>query len=157
MQKKVIEFNKELRAKQMPDFKAGDVVKVHRKIKEGDKERIQIFEGLIIAVKGGQSSSPTITVRKVSNGVGVELIIPIFSPNIEKIEMVKTAKVRRAKLYYLRGLTAKKSRMKYTDAESIVPEEEIAAPEAAEEVVEAEEEKAAEPEVIKTEEKTEEK
>mgnify|MGYP002388000095 FL=1 len=157
MQKKVIEFNKELRAKQMPDFKAGDVVKVHRKIKEGDKERIQIFEGLIIAVKGGQSSSPTITVRKVSNGVGVELIIPVFSPNIEKIEQVKTAKVRRAKLYYLRGLTAKKSRMKYTDAESIVPEEEVAAPEAAEEVVEAAEEKAADPEVAKTEEKTEEK
>ena len=157
MQKKVIEFNKELRAKQMPDFKAGDVVRVHRKIKEGDKERIQLFEGLIIAVKGGQSSSPTITVRKVSNGVGVELIIPIFSPNIEKIEQVKTAKVRRAKLYYLRGLTAKKSRMKYTDVESIVPEEEIAAPEATEEVSETVEEKAAEPEVAKVEEKSEEK
>lgn len=157
MQKKVIEFNKELRAKQMPDFKAGDVVKVHRKIKEGDKERVQIFEGLIIAVKGGQSSSPTITVRKVSNGVGVELILPVFSPSIEKIELVKTAKVRRAKLYYLRGLTAKKSRMKYTDAESIVPEEEIAAPEVTEEVVDAAEEKVSEPEVAKTEEKTEEK
>jgi len=164
MQKKVIEFNKEQRAGQMPDFKAGDVVKVHRKIKEGDKERIQIFEGLIIAVKGGQSASPMITVRKVSNGVGVELIIPIFSPTIEKIELVKTAKVRRAKLYYLRGLTAKKSRMKYTDAESIVPEEgtdesvesegAVAPEESAEpEVSEAAEEKASEPEVAKTEEK----
>jgi large subunit ribosomal protein L19 len=134
MEKKVVEFNKELRAKQMPEFCAGDVVKVHRKIKEGDKERVQIFEGLIIAVKGGQSSSPTITVRKVSNGVGVELIVPIFSPNIEKIEMVKRAKVRRAKLYYLRGLTAKKSRMKYKDASAvIVPGESEAAPEVEEE------------------------
>lgn len=133
MQKKVIEFNKEQRAKQMPDFKAGDVVKVYRKIKEGDKERIQMFEGLIIAVKGKQSSSPTITVRKVSNGVGVELILPIYSPSIDKIELVKTAKVRRAKLYFLRGLTAKKSRMKYKEAVSIVPEE---APVAAEPVVE---------------------
>ena len=154
MQKKVIEFNREQRAKKMADFNSGDVVKVYRKIKEGDKERIQVFEGLIIAVKGGQSSSPTITVRKVSNGVGVELIIPVFSPNIEKIEQVKAAKVRRAKLYYLRGLTAKKSRMKYTDAELIVPEEVKEAPAASEEVVE---EKAAEPEVAKTEEKTEEK
>ncbi|EKE11520.1 MAG: 50S ribosomal protein L19 [uncultured bacterium] len=130
MQKKVIEFNKETRAKQVPDFNAGDVVKVHRKIKEGDKERIQIFEGLIIAVKGGQSSSPTITVRKVSNGVGVEIIVPVFSPNIEKIEMVKKAKVRRAKLYYLRGLTAKKSRMKYKNVPVIVPGENEAVAEA---------------------------
>lgn len=138
MQKKVIEFNKELRGKNMPEFSAGDVVKVYRKIKEGEKERIQMFEGLIIAVKGGQSSSPTITVRKVSNGIGVELIIPISSPSIEKIVKVKTAKVRRSKLYYLRGLTAKKSRMKYTDAEAaIVPQETIEAPVVAEVVEEA--------------------
>ena len=122
----------------MPEFSAGDVVKVYRKIKEGEKERIQMFEGLIIAVKGGQSSSPTITVRKVSNGIGVELIIPISSPSIEKIVKVKTAKVRRSKLYYLRGLTAKKSRMKYTDAEAaIVSQETIEAPEVAEVVEEA--------------------
>jgi len=137
MQKKVIEFNKELRGKNMPEFSAGDVVKVYRKIKEGEKERIQMFEGLIIAVKGGQSSSPTITVRKVSNGIGVELIIPISSPSIEKIVKVKTAKVRRSKLYYLRGLTAKKSRMKYTDAEAaIVPQETIETPEVTEVVEE---------------------
>jgi large subunit ribosomal protein L19 len=136
MQKKVIEFNKELRGANMTEFAAGEVVKVYRKIKEGDKERIQIFEGIIIAVKGGQSSSPTITVRKVSNGIGVELIIPIFSPSVEKIEKVKSAKIRRAKLYYLRGLTAKKSRMKYTDAEAIVPEEQIEAPISEEAVVE---------------------
>jgi large subunit ribosomal protein L19 len=122
MQKKVIEFNKEQKTKQFPDFQSGDVVKVYRKIKEGDKERIQLFEGLVIAVKGRQSSSPMITVRKVSNGVGVELILPIFSPSIDKIELVKKAKVRRAKLYYLRGLTAKKSRMKYKDVAEFIPE-----------------------------------
>ena len=142
MEKKVIEFNNAQRAATMPKFNAGDVVKVYRKIKEGAKERIQLFEGLVIAVKGGQSSSPTITVRKVSNGVGVELIIPVFSPSIEKIELVKTAKVRRAKLYYLRGLTAKKSRMKYTDAPSIVPEvKTVEAPVAEEVVTEVVEEK----------------
>lgn len=121
MQKKIVEFNQAQRTRQLPSFKAGDVVRVHRKIKEGDKERIQIFEGIIIAVKGKQSSSPMITVRKVSQGVGVELILPIFSPNIEKIEVVKAAKVRRAKLYYLRGLTAKKSRMKYSDVAEFIP------------------------------------
>ncbi len=143
MQKKVIEFNKEQRTKQASDFKSGDVVKVYRKIKEGEKDRVQVFEGLIIAVKGKQSSSPTITVRKVSNGVGVELILPIYSPSIDKIEVVKTAKVRRAKLYFLRGLTAKKSRMKYKEAASIVPEEApvAAEPVAEEAVAEAKEEK----------------
>src|SRR5665647_959444 len=123
MEKKIIEFNKTQRSGKYPEFKAGDVVKVYRKIKEGEKERIQIFEGLVIAIKGGQSSSPMITVRKVSQGIGVELVLPIFSPNIEKIEVVKSAKVRRAKLYYLRGLTAKKSRMKYSNVAEFIPEE----------------------------------
>lgn len=124
MNDKIIEFNKAQRAKKFPDFQAGDVVKVYRKIKEGDKERTQLFEGLVIAVKGKQSSSPMITVRKVAQGIGVELVLPIFSPNIEKIEVVKAAKVRRAKLYYLRGLTAKKSRMKYKDVAEFIPEAE---------------------------------
>jgi large subunit ribosomal protein L19 len=123
MEKKIIEFNKTQRSGKYPEFNAGDVVKVSRKIKEGEKERIQVFEGIIIAIKGKQSSSPMITVRKVSQGIGVELVLPIFSPNIEKIEVIKSAKVRRAKLYYLRGLTAKKSRMKYTGAEEFIPEE----------------------------------
>jgi len=137
MQKKIIEFNQAQREKKFPDFKAGDVVKVYRKIKEGDKERIQLFEGIIIAVKGKQSSSPMITVRKVSQGVGVEIVLPIFSPNIEKIELVKTAKVRRSKLYYLRGLTAKKGRMKYSDVSEFIPEEKEGITEApvAEEIV----------------------
>ena len=116
MEKKIIEFNNSQRqGKYMPDLRSGDVVKVFLKIKEGEKERTQIFEGLIIAIKGGQSSSPTITVRKTSNDVGVELILPIYSKNIEKIELVKRAKVRRAKLYYVRTLTKKQSRMKYKD------------------------------------------
>lgn len=105
------------------DFQAGDVVKVHLKIKEGGKERIQIFEGLVIAVKGRQSSSPTITVRKVSHGVGVEMIVPVLSPNVSKIELVKKAKVRRAKLYYVRELTTKQSRMKYKDIAAFIKEE----------------------------------
>jgi large subunit ribosomal protein L19 len=127
MNKKLIDFNLAQRAKKMPDFQAGDVVKVYRKIKEGEKERIQIFEGLIIAIKGKQSSSPMITVRKVSEGVGVELVLPIYSKGIEKIELVKRAGVRRAKLYYLRGLTVKKSRMKYKDiSDFIAPKEEAA-------------------------------
>lgn len=131
MNNKLIEFNKNQRAKQLPDFQAGDVVKVHRKIKEGDKERIQVFEGLIIAVKGKQSSSPMITVRKVSQGIGAELILPVYSPGIEKIELVKKAKVRRSKLYYLKGLTAKKSRIKYKEVAAFIPEEiktEVAVP-----------------------------
>jgi len=139
MEKKVIEFNKSLRGKTKLSYQAGDVVRVHLKIKEGGKERVQIFEGLIIAMKGGQSSSPTITVRKVTHGVGVEMIVPILSANVSKIELVKKAKVRRAKLYYVRDLTAKQSRMKYKDIskyiekeeekEEAVPAEEVAATE----------------------------
>lgn len=115
MQKKVIEFNLTQRAKKMPDLRAGDVVKVHRKIVEGGKERIQIFEGIIIAIKGKQSSSPMATVRKVSEGIGVELIIPVFSPKVGKIELVKRAKVRRSKLYYIREKSAKSLRLKYKE------------------------------------------
>ncbi|MFA4817705.1 MAG: 50S ribosomal protein L19 [Parcubacteria group bacterium] len=145
MQKKIIEFNQAQRSKKFPDFQAGDVVKVHRKIKEGDKERIQVFQGIIISIKGKQSSSPMITVRKVTDGIGVELILPIFSPGIEKIEVLKRAKVRRSKLFYLRGLTAKKSRMKYKELAEFIPEEKVQEPVAEEtvskEVKEAVEEK----------------
>ncbi|MEK7598811.1 MAG: 50S ribosomal protein L19 [Patescibacteria group bacterium] len=130
MNNKIVEFNKTQKTKTMPELQSGDVVKVFRKIKEGEKERVQIFEGIIIAIKGNQSSSPMITVRKVSDGVGVELILPLFSPNIEKIEIVKRAKVRRGKLYYLRNLTTKKSRMRYKDlSEFIIKEESVAAEE----------------------------
>ena len=113
----------------MPDLKSGDVVKIYRKIKEGDKERIQIFEGMVIAVKGRQSSSPTITVRKVSFGVGVELIIPIFSPSVEKIEVTRRAKVRRSKLYYIRERSVKSLRMKYKELSGFAKGEEASLPE----------------------------
>mgnify|MGYP001601120515 FL=1 len=95
------------------DIRAGDVVRVHQKIKEGDKTRIQIFEGLVLARKHGTEAGATFTVRKVSGGVGVERIYPLHSPNIEKIEIVKrSAKIRRAKLYYIREKATKEQRKK---------------------------------------------
>jgi len=124
MEKKVIEFNSEQRKGKKMDFQSGDVVKVHLKIKESGKERVQIFEGLVLSVSARQSSSPKITVRKVTHGVGVEMILPLLSKNIEKITLVKKAKVRRAKLYYVRDLTTKKSRMKYKDIKDYIQKEE---------------------------------
>ena len=135
MRKEIIEFNKSQRGSKKMDFQAGDVIKAHLKIKEGGKERIQTFEGLVIAVKARQSSSPTITVRKVSHGVGVEMIVPVLSPNVSKIEVMKKAKVRRAKLYYVRDLTTKESRMKYKDIAQFIKEESPTA-EVAEEIKE---------------------
>ncbi len=128
MDKKIIEFNKTQKRSDMQKFRTGDVVNVSLRIKEGEKERTQNFEGLIIAVKGGQSSTQIITVRKVSHGVGVELIIPVGSKNVEKIELIKKAKVRRAKLYYIRNLTTKQSRMKYKDIETFIKDEEAGTP-----------------------------
>jgi large subunit ribosomal protein L19 len=115
MNNKLLEFNNAQKKVEMPEFRAGDVVKVFRKIIEGGKERIQAFEGMIIAVKAKQSSSSTITVRKVSNGVGVELILPVQSPIIDRIELIKRAKVRRSKLYFVRERSAKSLKMKYSD------------------------------------------
>jgi len=96
----------------IPDIQPGDTIRVHQKIKEGDKERIQIFEGIVLATKHGKGINATITVRRVQKGYGVERIFPIHSPVIEKIEIVKRAKVRRAKLYYLRSAKGKKGRLK---------------------------------------------
>ena len=87
----------------LPRLEPGYTVKVHQKIKEGDKERIQIFEGLVIARKGGTGTNATFTVRKIASGVGVERIYPLHSPNIAKIEVTKQGEVSRAKLYYVRG------------------------------------------------------
>ena len=87
----------------LPDFKPGFTVRVHNKIKEGDKERVQIFEGVVIARKGGTGVNATFTVRKIASGVGVERIFPIHSPNIAKLEITKSPDVRHAKLYYVRG------------------------------------------------------
>ena len=89
--------------KTLPGFRVGDTVKVHQRIKEGGKERVQVFEGLVIARKGGTGMNGTFMVRKISYGVGVERIFPIHSPNIVKLEVTKPATVSKAKLYYVRG------------------------------------------------------
>ena len=97
---------------ELPNIRPGDMVKVHQKIKEKNKDRIQVFEGQVLARKHGKGISSTITVRKVIDGIGVEKIFPLHSPSIEKIEIVRHAKARRAKLYYLRGAKGRKSKLK---------------------------------------------
>lgn len=108
------EIIKEIEAaqiKEVADFKTGDTVKVHAKIIEGDRERIQVFEGLVIKIQGG-SHRTTFTVRKNSNGVGVEKTWPLYSPTIAKIEVVREGKVRRAKLNYIRSRVGKAAKVK---------------------------------------------
>jgi large subunit ribosomal protein L19 len=95
----------------IPDFDSGDTVKVHVKIREGEKERVQVFEGVVIKKTGGLSSA-RFTVRKISGGVGVERIFPLHSPGIDKVELVTRGRVRRSKLYYLRNLRGKAARIK---------------------------------------------
>ena len=102
--------NEQLKA-EVPEFSVGDTVKVYGKIKEGNRERIQVFEGTVIKKQNG-SNRTTFTVRKLSNGVGVERIFPIHTPRVDKIEVVRYGKVRRAKLYYLRALQGKAARIK---------------------------------------------
>ena len=124
-------FNKS-QVKKLPDIRPGDTVKIHQKIKEGDpssksgqvKERIQIFEGVVIAKKHGKGISATITVRKVVDGVGVERILPIHSPSISKVEIVNSGKARRSKLYYLRQVRGKKAKLKKKDFIKAIIEEE---------------------------------
>jgi large subunit ribosomal protein L19 len=93
-----------------PDFAAGDTVNVHVKISEGNKERIQQYQGVVLQ-RRGSGATETVTVRKISNGVGVERIFPLQSPSIDKIELVKQGKVRRARIFYLRGLAGKAARI----------------------------------------------
>jgi len=146
---------KEIGQKKWSDFAVGDTVRVYQKIKEttaaaakklsktaqkameakggsskgGTIERIQVFEGIVIAKKHGSGLNGTFIVRKISAGIGVEKIIPLYSPHIEKIEVVKKAKVRRAKLYYLRGLHGKKAKMKETKFQELIVEEPAEVPE----------------------------
>ncbi len=106
---------KEIEAAQLkenvPQFNVGDTVKVYGKIKEGNRERIQVFEGTVLKMQGG-SNRATLTVRKTSNGVGVEKTWPLHSPNVEKVEVVRRGKVRRAKLNYLRDRVGKRAKVK---------------------------------------------
>jgi large subunit ribosomal protein L19 len=106
--------------KDVPPFRAGDTVRVNVKVKEGDKERLQAFEGVVIARKGAGVSA-SFTVRKISNGVGVERIFPLHSPMLESISVVRRGRVRRAKLFYLRELTGKATRIREKKVRVAVP------------------------------------
>lgn len=118
-------FDKKDLKNNTPELKSGMKVRVLQKIKEADKERLQAFEGVIIAVKHGRGKTGTFTVRKISSGIGVERIFPLHALTIEKIEVLSQAKVRRAKLYYLRGRIGKKAKMKQVElAEAVAPEAE---------------------------------
>ena len=96
----------------LPNFKAGDTISVGVKVIEGEKSRVQVFKGVVIAISSGEGASKTFTVRKISNGVGVERIFPLHSPNIDKIDIEKRGKVRRAKLYYLRERKGRAAKIK---------------------------------------------
>ncbi len=111
----------ELALKRSPKIEPGNTVRVHQKIKEGEKERVQIFEGLVLKINSGHGADKTITVRKVFQGIGVEKTFPLYSKNIIKIEVKKKSKVRRAKLYYMRDRSGKSARLK----ESFVSEKEL--------------------------------
>ena len=102
------------------NFQPGDTVKVHTKVVEGDSERIQIFDGVVLS-RRGNGISESFTVRKISYGVGVERVFPVHSPRIDRVEIVKTGKVRRAKLYYLRGLSGKAARLEEVEKAENVP------------------------------------
>jgi len=104
-------FTQEQLKSEVPELNIGDTVKVHNKIKEGTRERIQMFEGTIIAKHGG-GISETFTVRRVSYGVGVEKTFPVHSPNVEKVDIIRRGKIRRAKLYYLRDRVGKSAKVK---------------------------------------------
>ena len=107
----VEEFNRERMRDDVPSFDIGDSIKVHARISEGDKERIQVFAGTVIARAGG-SSTETFTVRRISHGVGVERVFPVHSPHIAKIEVIGSTHRRQAKLYYLRSRVGKKTRLR---------------------------------------------
>ncbi|AOV08287.1 50S ribosomal protein L19 [Sporosarcina ureilytica] len=111
MQNIIAEVTKDQLRTDLPKFRAGDTVRLHVRIVEGTRERIQLYEGVVIKRRGG-GISETFTVRKISNGVGVERTFPVHTPKIEKIDVVRRGKVRRAKLYYLRSLRGRAARIK---------------------------------------------
>ena len=135
MTTKIETFLQPFLKKDLPNIRPGDTVRVYQKIKETPKkdksstgqetkERIQVFEGLIIAKKHGKGITSTVTVRKVISGIGVERIFPVHSPTIEKIEVIKRGKVRRAKLYYLRKAKGERARLKRREFEEVITGEE---------------------------------
>ncbi len=111
LRKAIADIEAKYARKDLPQMRAGDTVRVHTKIKEGDKERIQVFEGVVIAYRKGAPGNAMFTVRKVSYGVGVERMFPVHSPRIDKIEVVGHGEVRRSRLYYLRDLQGKAARL----------------------------------------------
>jgi large subunit ribosomal protein L19 len=115
--KRIAQIEKSYIRDDYPEFSSGDTLRVHVKIKEGDKERIQVFQGTVIS-RRGSGTGASFTVRKISSGIGVERIFPLHSPNIDKIEKVRSGSVRRKKLYYLRSLTGKSARIKEQFAET---------------------------------------
>ena len=108
---KFVEAENAARRAELPEFSAGDTINVHVKIREGAKERIQVFQGTVIQRRNA-GAGETFTVRKISNGIGVERIFPLLSPSIDKIDFIKAGKVRKAKLYYMRGRQGKAARIK---------------------------------------------
>lgn len=146
------EFSQKHLKKNIPEIRSGDFVRVHLKVQEGNKERVQIFEGIVIKVHAGKSLNATFTVRKVSFGVGIERTFPLHSPTIVKVEKTKSIKVRRAKLYFLRDLVGKKAKKRQEFKEFMAWEE----PEAEKELAKIEEEKAKEAEAKEEEKKKEE-
>jgi large subunit ribosomal protein L19 len=126
LRKAIADIQAKYARKDLPEMRAGDTVRVHTKIKEGDKERIQVFEGVVIAYRKGSPGSSMFTVRKVSYGVGVERMFPVHSPRIDRIEVVGHGEVRRSRLYYLRALQGKAARLHQEEGRA----EAAAAPEA---------------------------
>jgi len=120
MSVKLIEFNKKQLRSDLPEIKSGMQIKVYERIKEGDRERLQAFTGVVLAKKHGKGINATITVRGVVAGVGVEEVWPIHSPKISKIEIMKTPTVRQSKLYFLRSLSPKKTRKKLSVFKNII-------------------------------------
>ncbi len=121
MYQEIKEFQENQLKKKLPDLRAGDIVEVHQKIQEKDKERIQMFKGLVIAIKGNGPLSKRITVRRIASGVGVERIFPLNSPLIKKIKVIKRTKVKRAKLYYIREKSGRAAKLETKEGD--LPEE----------------------------------
>jgi large subunit ribosomal protein L19 len=155
MSQQILEYVSKKHLKNSPEIKAGYTIRVHQKIKEGEKERVQIFEGLVIKTQGS-GITKTVTVRKVVSGVGVEKIFPVHSDNIVKIEIKKMGKVRRAKLYYMRERSGKSARLKEQHVDITVDIEALHKDEPAPEEPATENEAQAEQAETPTEEKIEE-